>query len=332
MVLCYHVHGMWLGPIDWLLPFTQLGAYGVDLFFVLSGYLIGGIYCRQRQRDGRVALFRFWGRRWMRTMPPYFAGLVLAWAAVFVHRREAFDPGYLFFLQNYYPEMPFFLVSWSLCVEEHFYLAMPILMAIAWRIGLVQALLTFVVVMPLVFRLSYGGTSHEEAFGFYHTATHLHMQGLALGVWAAYLRYYKPARWQVCQNVSRYLAIPLLVSCFSTAWWSDSATYLFANSLLSVGFAATLAAVTGRKPLPLADTKICYALAISSYSIYLTHALAIHAGRMIASKLPGVPELVMLGIWLILIGMLSTAFYFAFEWSSIKLRERWLPAKTKNKS
>ncbi len=102
------------------------GQHGVDLFFVLSGWLIGGLYWREMKAFSGVGVLRFWVRRWMRTLPPYFAALLLSWLAVSAARAEPFDWRYLVFLQNYYERIPFFLVSWSLCIEEHFYLAAPI--------------------------------------------------------------------------------------------------------------------------------------------------------------------------------------------------------------
>ncbi|MET0242867.1 MAG: acyltransferase family protein, partial [Flavitalea sp.] len=51
----------------------EFGVFGVDLFFVLSGWLIGGIFFREYAQKGEVNLTSFWARRWLRTMPPYYA-------------------------------------------------------------------------------------------------------------------------------------------------------------------------------------------------------------------------------------------------------------------
>src|SRR5690349_1065400 len=73
---------------------------------------------------------RFWVRRWLRTIPPYVAALAISWVAVRIARGQSFDFGYLIFVQKFYLQIPFFLVSWSLCVEEHFYLLLPLAMVI----------------------------------------------------------------------------------------------------------------------------------------------------------------------------------------------------------
>src|SRR5256885_2385524 len=106
---------------------TDYGQYGVYLFFVLSGWLVGGFYGRERRAFGSVAVMSFWIRRWLRTVPPYLAALLIASLGAYGLRQQSFDFGYLLFVQNYYDHIPFFLVSWSLCVEEHFYLIAPLL-------------------------------------------------------------------------------------------------------------------------------------------------------------------------------------------------------------
>lgn len=108
---------------------------GVDLFFVLSGFLIGQIFIKkfiniQHPRFSDIIVFMI--RRWFRTMPNYYIflafNLVCAYFLV-EHRFEAFDWRYLFFLQNFLPytsEHGFFPEAWSLAVEEWFYLLFPI--------------------------------------------------------------------------------------------------------------------------------------------------------------------------------------------------------------
>src|SRR4051812_7704774 len=55
----------------------DLGVRGVDLFFALSGYLVGGIAIREIQRLGTLRLPAFWARRWLRTLPAYYVVLAL---------------------------------------------------------------------------------------------------------------------------------------------------------------------------------------------------------------------------------------------------------------
>ena len=122
--------------------FTRLlrccGPMGVDLFFALSGFLIGGILFRTLtdQREN-CALANFWMRRWLRTLPNYFLFLLVNIAlAYWLGRRVPSLWEFVFFLQSltHFPST-FFLESWSLAVEEWFYLAAPILLFAAWKIA-----------------------------------------------------------------------------------------------------------------------------------------------------------------------------------------------------
>jgi peptidoglycan/LPS O-acetylase OafA/YrhL len=147
--------------------FVSIGKYGVDLFFVLSGWLIGNLYWREHARFGEVQLLRFWSRRWLRTIPPYLAALALSWLAVKLERREPFDWGYLLFIQNYYQRIPFFLVSWSLCIEEHFYLFVPLLLLVTNRFRLAAPLVfgALILASPICRCLEPAGDANKE-FGY----------------------------------------------------------------------------------------------------------------------------------------------------------------------
>ena len=99
---CHLISSVQMSPVA--LPMISLattyGQYGVNLFFVLSGWLIGGLYWREMQVDGQVNIPPFWCRRWLRTLPPYFVALAISWAAVHLSRGQPFDAGYLLFLQT----------------------------------------------------------------------------------------------------------------------------------------------------------------------------------------------------------------------------------------
>src|SRR5579883_1610736 len=97
------------------------GGRGVDLFFVLSGWLLGRQLFAEAAATGTVDVRRFWLRRWLRTLPAYYAVLAAQIAVLAVRGKGSLiDWRYLIFLQNYIPDPPYFAVSWSLCVEEYF--------------------------------------------------------------------------------------------------------------------------------------------------------------------------------------------------------------------
>ncbi|GAB5539202.1 MAG: acyltransferase [Salibacteraceae bacterium] len=106
-----------------------LGGLGVEVFFVLSGYLIGRIILRNFEAfEGFKTIKDFWINRWFRTIPLYFLAL-----AVQIMLSGKFEWGYLYyfvFLQNNFYGISLFPVSWSLVIEEWFYLLLPFLLLI----------------------------------------------------------------------------------------------------------------------------------------------------------------------------------------------------------
>ena len=111
----------------------HIWVFGVEVFFVLSGFLIGGILIKVLEKEvSKRALYNFWVRRWFRTLPNYYLFLLINIIA-FSYFKDSYqwNYSYLFFLQNlaWMPER-FFSVSWSLAVEEWFYLIVPSLVFI----------------------------------------------------------------------------------------------------------------------------------------------------------------------------------------------------------
>lgn len=120
--------------VNTVLTFIRLmGAVGVDLFFVLSGYLIGGILLKMMTSGGTNWSYfkRFWKRRWFRTLPNYFLilGINILLALVIGAELPKSIALYGLFLQNFSSGHPdFFTEAWSLSVEEYAYLLLPFLL------------------------------------------------------------------------------------------------------------------------------------------------------------------------------------------------------------
>jgi peptidoglycan/LPS O-acetylase OafA/YrhL len=328
MVVFYHLIQMSPVPLPGLMRFANAGQYGVDLFFVLSGWLIGNLYWKEFVKFGDVQLVRFWSRRWLRTIPPYLVALSLAWLAVFSQRGEAFDWGYLAFVQNYYHSIPFFLVSWSLCIEEHFYLFIPLLLLWATRSGrAITILFAALILAAPIFRWVRSLDGLTGAFGYEQTATHLRLEGLLLGFLVAYVPNCVPRRWFLVQSSSPWVLF-LSTVCFAMVMFLPTLwTYRIGFSLLALGFTGLLVFLVGKQPGRVAASAVVNWIAVSSYSVYLTHALMIHLARKSLDFVPVLPWMFYFPIAIGLIGLGGGTLYFAMERTSIMLRDRWVPRR-----
>src|SRR5687768_5068106 len=117
------------------LPMMRHGFLGVDLFFVLSGFLITTLLLREQQRSGRISLRHFYMRRALRIFPLYYAVLIaltayFAAAADSAQRARYFSelPYHAAYLSNWIDSETMLSITWSLSTEEQFYLLWPLLL------------------------------------------------------------------------------------------------------------------------------------------------------------------------------------------------------------
>ena len=134
------------------------GLPGVEIFFALSGFLIGGILYRSHNA-GVLSPLLFWRRRWLRTIPAYLVFLSLNLALWILNGRPpAVAWRYLVYLQNLnWPHPDFFPEAWSLAVEEWFYLLAPLLLLgltlVLPRKRAFLAMACTLIGLPLIYRL-----------------------------------------------------------------------------------------------------------------------------------------------------------------------------------
>ena len=270
--------------------FGRLGILGVELFFVLSGFLIGGIIMRLIEQ-GKFHSLRnisdFWMRRWLRTLPLYFVALLAFLRFDYHGRHELIDyPGYFFFMQNFAYKMPeFFELSWSLAIEEHFYLWFP-LVFLLWKklskragTAIIFSSLTFVVI-AYVFRLSQPIFSDWNE---YNRAIRLtvvsRIDAIMFGVLMAATKHYWNNAFQWIKRGTPVYAASFVILCI---WWFASSPLLMTSRAVQVNL-FTVQAVLCALMLPWFDSKrdqvssSNFFLVTSklSYSLYLVHILII---------------------------------------------------------
>ncbi len=182
VVMLQHVWGHWstLFRAGILEGVIKRGWISVDLFFVLSGYLITGILLRG-SGDRKSILKNFYLRRAVRIWPLYFTLLAFVFLATRL-LHQAYPLGWYFlFVQNFLSEFPkpsFFDQTWSLCVEEHFYLVWPLCILFVPRRWLIWILGIAIVSSPIL-RLSAltGGIGTKLLY----TSTQYRLDGIAMG-------------------------------------------------------------------------------------------------------------------------------------------------------
>ncbi len=259
---------------------AERGFLGVDMFFVLSGFLITTILLRETRRTGDISLRRFYARRSLRIFPLYY-GLVLAsFAASYVMSgfhfegvRESIVP-LLLYMVNWFPSASLFFVAWSLAAEEQFYLVWPPL----------QKLLGAMALIPLgLFLLA----NQAVNFGFLFEAQREGMDMLeitftpiCLGVFAAYLLNYRFE--QVWSVLGHRLAAPLSgVALLALLTLPSDVTSLVGMHRLGIHMLMTtwLITLVIREDHMLAGFLKLPALVrigIVSYGMYLFHMFVIH--------------------------------------------------------
>ena len=330
MVLVFHSTQLFSSQWPWLWQFTQAGFFGVDLFFALSGYLIGSLFFMEKNSTDDVKIRRFILRRISRTVPPYYLALCLSYLAVYFYRGEPFDFGYLIFAQNYYQEMPFFFISWSLCVEEHFYLILPVFLTMYFKLikkpGVLFVIALFLIsLMPLSLRLAYQQI-HPKAFGFYQTATHLNFDPLILGVMYAYVSIYFKSAITILLKFKTIIYVITVLLLLSYAWWPLDWMYSLGAYIIGFSFATAVAVSCADKCWSISRLTLMPVLAAASYAIYLTHVLTTHTLEKLFDWLGFDMIEVEFGMIMLITCIVGYLFYSFIEKPLMSWRSRAIPS------
>jgi peptidoglycan/LPS O-acetylase OafA/YrhL len=272
-------------PPEALRRVLAYGWMGVDLFFVLSGYLIARQVFSSTMTSPLSDLLRtFWMKRWMRTLPLYFV-VLFAFAYVkpallgFPFRGDILR--YLTFTQNFAPLYDF-IPSWSLCVEEQFYLVFPVIaFTVLRRFSIAPGLWLLPLAVSVGCRaLAWRAFMSSPGVGFaaaLHWPTHVHLDGISIGVFVAAA---EPtwSRWAW----RKYLApagvglLAVVCATLGPAPGGSTTAALFLFSLISACFALVLVSVRGMA-LPRLPAIAVERIAVWSYGAYLWHALVSRA-------------------------------------------------------
>lgn len=171
-----------------------IGGYGVEIFFVLSGFLIGSILLRSLNNENKLkSIIEFWVRRWFRILPLYY--LMVLFKFHFIGPdigKNIFY--YIFFLQNHFFGISFYSVTWSLVIEEWFYLIAPIFLSISISFfklknaNLVWPITGFIISVILLRSLFVLGLNRD--FNSIYGSVPLRLDSIFIGVLLALIKTY----------------------------------------------------------------------------------------------------------------------------------------------
>jgi peptidoglycan/LPS O-acetylase OafA/YrhL len=318
----------------------KVGWAGVDLFFVLSGYLIGNQLLAPAARGEPLSLKTFFVRRLLRTLPNYYVVLAVYWLfpGPPLGGSGMADPWrFLTFTQNFglaYGQT--FTHSWSLCIEEQFYLLLPLVVLALARLGfpvrLAWGLLVGGIVAGMATRAAaYALHGHDAFMAEVYYSSFCRADELLPGVAIALLRNFHPHAFaRLLRHANALCAAGLALSvgiltCIHLDWPTTSVTSTFGFSLLAIGFALlTCAALSPACILNRIDIPGASQLALWSYAVYLVHKPVFMALRPHLERLhidAGAPVTVVAVMGAGIAG--GWVLYRCVETPFMRLRARW---------
>lgn len=322
----------------------QFGWLGVDIFFVLSGYLIGSELLKPVERGSAPDLSVFYLKRVLRILPVFWLIVALYFLFPILREGATMAPAWRFltFTLNFGLDIRTertFSHAWSLCVEEHFYLVLPVLI-LMFR-GLRQKWLPIVFALAIVIggmalryvlyrQLPAGEVSAFQFLKTIYYPSYCRLDGLVMGVSLAGLRLFHPTIWAKFARPA--VLLPIACVCFGVTGYLnvqtgeilDELESVIFYPLFSLGVALTLASLLTLEPKlqPLRWTGLGY-IAQISYSFYLCQKMVYHADGLWLPK-AWTQGWVGVLIYHVTAILAASVLFFVVERSFLALRHRWL--------
>jgi peptidoglycan/LPS O-acetylase OafA/YrhL len=337
----------WLGEIGWA---------GVDLFFALSGYLIGNQIFKATGRPEGLSLPRFYARRLLRTLPDFY--VVLALYALWPAWRAGTPVlplwHYLSFTQNIHLEPgTAFSHAWSLCIEEQFYMLLPAIAVLAAALGRASGqsgahmrwawftlLLGWTGGALVRASIWHDGQHASNWMHYYYQniyySTWCRCDELLAGVALALLKNRHGALWRRILEHGRALLAAGTAAVAAGFWWFLDDHYglwttVAGYPLLALGFALLiLAALAPGSLLHRVRVPGASRLALWSYAIYLVHKqVCILVARPLRAAGYRPEHPLTIGVALLSSVFAGWLLYRLVETPFMRLRARWVPGNGK---
>jgi peptidoglycan/LPS O-acetylase OafA/YrhL len=325
---------------------SVVGWTGVDLFFVLSGYLIANQIFAGLARGAALSPGSFYARRALRTLPVFWVVLALYFLFPAVMGGKPPPPlwRFLTFTQNIGLQPgTAFSHAWSLCIEEQFYLILPLVLAIGARWGfsrsqgwtLLSALLLVGVGSRVILWLDYG-TGWAGYYPHIYYATLCRFDEFLPGIAVAMLKNFRRPLWErLTRHGQAVLAVgavatTTLLYCAYRFYHVEGEGYGFfmtaaGYSLLAIAFAVlVIAALSPRSWLYRMRIPGAYHIALCSYSIYLSHKAVMQILRRLLQPFD-LPPIAMMSVVAITSAAVGVLLYRLVESPFMAIRDRRFP-------
>lgn len=314
----------------------------VGVFFVLSGFLIGTILLDASAKTGPAPLhfLNFMQRRWLRTLPNYYLFLLLNILLVFIGVAPGMlshaTPAYAVFMQNFHVPLDlFFWESWSLAVEEWFYLLFPLLVfgaigliGMGGRRAFVLACVLFIA-LPFLARIGVAHHVVDQATWdiWVNKMVITRLDAPGFGMLAAWLSRGWPKGWQRMRWPAMLLGIGLLAFVTSNGYQTSPRFAIYGlNSLEAFSVALLLPVLSTWQKGGVFGGPLRY-LSLITYALYLVHLPLLYlAGDLVPDPVAWICA-AQYALFLAVALLLSTLIYHFWERPFMRLRNplgHWL--------
>lgn len=349
LVFFFHYFILSGGEPKWLPDYAKFGWTGVDLFFVLSGFLISSQLFLKIKQGEKISYKEFFLKRFFRIIPAYLIVVGIYFIVPIFREKESLPPiwKFLTFTQNFgtnLKDFGTFSHAWSLCVEEHFYFFLPIILILLQAKNLFKKsywLLLILFLFGFAIRIYswnnfYMPKINDENswlywYKFIYYPTYNRLDGLLVGVSIAGIYQFLPNLWNKIArfgNLNIIMSIIFLTCAFFLC--NEQQTFyasIFGFPLIAIGYGfLVIGAISPKSFLFKWKSKTTTFIATLSFALYLTHKGIIH----ITQKLLENTKLESNTILIICIGTIIIGAYLLnliIEKPFMKLRNRIIENK-----
>ena len=351
VVFFYHYFIVTHGQPKWLPDLASFGWTGVDLFFVLSGFLISSQIFYQIKQRQPISFKFFFIKRFFRIVPAFLVTVGLYFCFPFFREREALPPLWkvLTFTQNLgldVKDFGTFSHAWSLCVEEHFYMVFPIVLIFLQRSKLFAKSYWLLIVL---FLFGFGirlycynylylpKIEDDYSWMYWHKyiyyPTYSRLDGLLVGVSLAGIYVFLPKFYtKISQYGNHFILLSLCILTSAYFFCEDQQTFsasIFGFPFIALGFGLlVLGSISPTSLLYKWNSKTTTFIANISFAIYLTHKGIIHLTHKLLNQVK-IESNVMLIICIITCILAAYLLHLIIEKPFMQLRNVIIKGKLK---